>query len=163
MGFLVASFLSSQLSSWGLEKDRCCLLTKLLFKDFIYLLLERGKGRERNINMQETRELVVSCLPPAGNPAHNPGMCPEWESNWWLLGSQDSPKSTEPHQLGHQTGFNRAGANYVICSQGHDHNPRLKRQSLHCLLLPALLFCVEVFLSHFALHFNVAIMLRADS
>ena len=31
----------------------------------------REKERERNINVQ---------LP--GDLAHNPGMCPDWESNW---------------------------------------------------------------------------------
>ena len=32
--------------------------------------------------------------------AHNPGMCPDWESNRQPLGSQASTQSTEPHQPG---------------------------------------------------------------
>ena len=39
-------------------------------------------------------------MPPTGDPAHNPGMCPDQESNWWLFGSQASTQSTEPHQPG---------------------------------------------------------------
>ena len=51
------------------------------FKDFIYLFLGRGEGREkegeRNINVW----LPLVC-PAPGNLAHNPGMCPDWELNW---------------------------------------------------------------------------------
>ena len=48
------------------------------FKDFIYLFLERGteggeKERERNGCVKET----VTCA-----LARNPGLCPDWESNW---------------------------------------------------------------------------------
>ena len=39
-------------------------------------------------------------LPPTGDMAHNPGMCPDWESNQRLFGSQASTESTEPHQPG---------------------------------------------------------------
>ena len=55
---------------------------------FIYLLLERGEGRERekerNSNVQEIHRLVAPRIPPAGDLAQNPGMCPDWESNWRL-------------------------------------------------------------------------------
>ena len=26
--------------------------------------------------------------PLTGDLAHNPGLCPDWESNWWPFGSQ---------------------------------------------------------------------------
>ena len=45
-----------------------------------YLFLERGKRKEkeeRNIDVW----LPLSC-PLLGNRAPNPGMCPDWESNW---------------------------------------------------------------------------------
>ena len=49
-------------------------------KDFIYLFLERGVGREkereRNIDMWSP----LTC-PQPGALAHNPGMCPDWESS----------------------------------------------------------------------------------
>ena len=33
-----------------------------------------------------------------GDLAHNPGMCPDWESNWQPFGLQARTQSTEPHQ-----------------------------------------------------------------
>ena len=35
-----------------------------------------------------------------GDLAHNPGMCPDWESNRQPFGSQAGAQSTEPHQPG---------------------------------------------------------------
>ena len=47
-------------------------------KLFIYLFLERGEGREkrreRNINVW-----FASHVPPTGDLARNPGMCPDWD------------------------------------------------------------------------------------
>ena len=40
----------------------------------------------------------LSPAPPTGDLACNPGMCPDWESNQQLYGSQASAQSTEPHQ-----------------------------------------------------------------
>ena len=39
-------------------------------------------------------------MPPTGDLAHNPGMCPDWESNWRPFGLQAGSQSTEPHQPG---------------------------------------------------------------
>ena len=50
---------------------------------------EREKERERNINVW---------LPCAGDPALNPGLCPDWEPNQQCYGSQAGAPSTEPHQ-----------------------------------------------------------------
>ena len=33
-------------------------------------------------------------------PTGDPGMCPDWESNWQPFGSQVDTQSTEPHQPG---------------------------------------------------------------
>ena len=33
-------------------------------------------------------------------PGHNPGMCPDWESNWRPFGVQAGAQSTKPHQPG---------------------------------------------------------------
>ncbi|KAF6125283.1 hypothetical protein HJG60_009802 [Phyllostomus discolor] len=52
------------------------------------------RERERNINVW------LSCAPPNGDLAHNPGVCPDWELNWQPFGSQASTQSTEPHQPG---------------------------------------------------------------
>ena len=64
---------------------------------FIYLFLERGKGGRKRGKHQC---MVASCATPAGDLVHNPGMCPDWESNQQPLGSHASTKSTEPHQPG---------------------------------------------------------------
>ena len=37
---------------------------------------------------------------PTGDLAHNPGMCPNWESNWQPFALQDGVQPTEPHQSG---------------------------------------------------------------
>ena len=46
-----------------------------LFKDFICLFLDRGKGKERE------NEKNINVWLPTGDLAYNPGMCPDWESN----------------------------------------------------------------------------------
>ena len=59
----------------------------------------RGEGREEE---REKNNCVVdnSHTPPTGNLAHNPGICPDWESNLRLLGLQASTQPTEPQQPG---------------------------------------------------------------
>ena len=56
-------------------------LSNTFFKDFIYLFLERGewkeKKREGNINVW-----LPLMHPTLGTWPHNPGMHPDWESNW---------------------------------------------------------------------------------
>ena len=65
-------------------------------KDFIYLFLERGEGRE---NEGEKHQCVVaSCAPPTGDLACIPGVFPDWESNWQPVGSHTGAQSAEPHQ-----------------------------------------------------------------
>ena len=44
----------------------------------IYLFLERGEGRERNINIRG-KQLAASCTSPTGDLACNPGMGNDWE------------------------------------------------------------------------------------
>ena len=44
--------------------------------------------------------VVASHMPQAGDLAHNPGMCPDWESNRRPFGSQACTQSTELHQPG---------------------------------------------------------------
>ena len=61
-------------------------------KDFIDLFLEREEEREKCV--------VASCTPLTGDLAHNPGTCPDWESNWRPFGSQAGTQSTESHQPG---------------------------------------------------------------
>ena len=44
--------------------------------------------------------VAASHAPPTGDLAWNPGMCPDWESNQQLFGSQARAQCTEPHQPG---------------------------------------------------------------
>ena len=46
------------------------------FKDFIYLFLERGKEGKREGEKYPC--VVASRVPPTGDLARNPGMCPDW-------------------------------------------------------------------------------------
>ena len=76
------------------------LIEHYFLKRFVYLLMFRWRGREekereRNINMWEPLK-----SPLLGNMAHNPGICPDWESNQQPFGSQASAQSTEPHESG---------------------------------------------------------------
>ena len=94
------------------------ILTVSFLKDFIYLFLERGREGERE---EEKHQFVVaSCARPSGDVAHNPGMCPDWESNWRPFGLQASA-----HPLSRT-------------SQGFEqflevlHEPFLATLTLHC-------------------------------
>ena len=76
-----------------------CLLSLFnFFKDFIYLILERGREGERKGDKHQC--VVFSLMPPTGDLAHNPGMWPDWELNQRPFGSQASIQSTEAHQPG---------------------------------------------------------------
>ena len=50
------------------------------------LMVTKGEGREnereRNMDVWEVHRSFAPCTPPPGYPAHNPGMFPDWESNW---------------------------------------------------------------------------------
>ena len=71
------------------------------FKDVIYWFLERGEGRERERERNINVWLLLTC-PEPGDLVHNPGLCPDWESNQRPFGSQADAHSTEPHQPGHE-------------------------------------------------------------
>ena len=51
-----------------------------LFKDFIYLFLERGREGERE--REKYQCVVASHMPLAGDLSSNLGMYPDWELNW---------------------------------------------------------------------------------
>ena len=52
------------------------------FVFFKILFIFREKGREGEREGEQHHCVVASHMPPAGDPACNPGMCPDWESNW---------------------------------------------------------------------------------
>ena len=57
-------------------------------------------GKEGEREGEKDQCVVASHTPPTGDLAHNPGMCPDWESNRWPCDLQASAQSTEPHQPG---------------------------------------------------------------
>ena len=77
-------------------------MSKLFFffsflKD-LFIFRERRKEGEREGEKQQC--VVASHVPPTGDLAHNPGMCPVWESNLQPFGQQSGVQSTELHQPG---------------------------------------------------------------
>ena len=68
------------------------------FKDFTYLFLEKGEGKEKERERNITVWLPLT--PPTRDVVCNPGLCPDWELNKRLFGSQAHAQSTEPHQPG---------------------------------------------------------------
>ena len=73
----------------------------------MFIFRERGREgeRERNINMREIHPSLASHTSPAGDVAHNPGMCPDWKLNQQPFVSQVGTQSTEPHQPGPKVGI----------------------------------------------------------
>ena len=71
------------------------------FKRF-YLFISKEGGREGEREGEKHQCVVASFAPTIGDLAHNPGMCPEWESTWQPGQEleQASAQSTEPYQPG---------------------------------------------------------------
>ena len=56
------------------------ILYKFFRRHFIYFFRQRGrKGRREG---QKHQCVVASHVPPTGDLACNPGLCPDWELNW---------------------------------------------------------------------------------
>ena len=79
----------------------CLFLTK----DFIYLFLEKGDGKEK----ERKRETVMCQRNDDRWPfthvlfedqTYNPGMCPDRVSNQWPFSLLDDTQPTEPHRSG---------------------------------------------------------------
>ena len=64
----------------------------------MYPYLQGGKGGEKR--GRETSMCGASHMPPTGDMARNPRMCPNRESNWQPFSFQTGTQSTEPHQPG---------------------------------------------------------------
>ena len=86
---------TSQTYSWRIQSSAVVFLfyffifIYLFFKDFVYFFSKREEEKHQCV--------VASHMPPTGDLARNPGMCPDWESNWRPFGSQAGTHSTEPH------------------------------------------------------------------
>ena len=73
-----------ELTKGGKTDDRITLSYLYLFytiflkRFYSFVFRERGREGER----EKHQCVVASCTPPTGDLAHNPGMCPDWESDW---------------------------------------------------------------------------------
>ena len=76
------------------------------FLKILFIFIFRGERKEK---AREKHQCVVaSHEPPTGDLAHNPGMCPDWESNQRPFGLQAGTQSTEPQQPGQCVVSNKA-------------------------------------------------------
>ena len=57
----------------------------------ILFIYREGKGRRKR-EREKHQCVVASHVPPTGDLAHNPGMCPDWESNSKLLVCNPAPR-----------------------------------------------------------------------
>ena len=63
-------------------------------KKILFIFRERRKGEKHQC-------VVASRAPLTGDLASNPGVCLDWELNWWPFGLQAGTQSTKSHQPGH--------------------------------------------------------------
>ena len=61
-----------------------------------YLFIFRERKREGERKGEKQQCVVASWVPPTGDLARTPGMCPDWESSWQPF--EAGTQSTEPHQ-----------------------------------------------------------------
>ena len=65
-------------------------ISSLFLRFYLFIFRERGREEERG---EKHQCLVASHTPPTGDLAHNPGMCPDWESNQQPFGAALIPLS----------------------------------------------------------------------
>ena len=75
----------------------------------VYLFF-RERGREGEIEEEKHQCVAAFQVSPTGYLPQNPGMCPDWESNWRPFGLQAHIQPTELYQLGPYLNF--IGHNY---------------------------------------------------
>ena len=112
----VASWAPQQPKTWPLHSffwdhsrtgndikiEKYCNFFKSNFYIFIYwkfyFFTFREREREAEWKGEKHQCVVASHTSPPGDMAHNPGMCPDQESNQQLFGSKAGAQSTEPQQ-----------------------------------------------------------------
>ena len=52
-----------------------------IFKKILFIFIFKERGREGEKEGEKHQCAGVSCAPPSRDLAHNPGMCPDWESD----------------------------------------------------------------------------------
>ena len=80
------------------ETQRGKLFWNFFLKILFIFLERRGEGEREG---EKHQCVVASHISPLGTwTTHNPGMCPDWESNWQPVCLLASTQSTEPYQPG---------------------------------------------------------------
>ena len=88
-------------------------------------------GREGEREREKHQCVVASHVLPTGDLAHNPGMCPDWESNQLPCGSQSGTQSTEPHQPGPEFILVLIFINYgILFHKTNNYKPTLAPPSI---------------------------------
>ena len=83
---------------------------------YLFTFRERGREGEKHRCVRDQ----LSLMPPSGDLARNPGMCPDWESNQRPVSVQAGTQSIEPHQPGHLRGyFNHVQLTHLL-QEDHD-------------------------------------------
>ena len=91
--------------------------------------------------------MVASCVPPTGDLARNPGMCPDRELNWQPSGSQTGAQSTEPHEPELMISFRQASPPSLPPSPGVGFGATLELPIIalrHCIVF----ICLQGYLPH---------------
>ena len=67
----------------NVKKAVVVVITCMSFSFFLrfYLFIFRQRGREGEREGEKHQCVVASHVPPTGDLAYDPGMCPDWESN----------------------------------------------------------------------------------
>ena len=86
-----------------------CCLCLAIFQKILFIFRDGKRGREG----EKHQCVVASCTPPTGDLAYSAGICPDWESNQRLFGSQAGAQSTEPHQPGPDLLFSNLSVLFV--------------------------------------------------
>ena len=73
---------------------------KFFLRFHLFMFRIRGRERKKRKTSMVLSHVVASCVPSTGDLACNPGMYPDWESNWRPFGSQASTQFIELHQPG---------------------------------------------------------------
>ena len=66
----------------------------------MYLFIFRERGRDGERAGEKHQCVVAFRVPPTGDLARNPGMYPDWESNWQPFALQAGTQCIELHQPG---------------------------------------------------------------
>ena len=82
---------------------------------YVFIFRKKGREGERETSMcKRNSDWLPPTRPLLGNLAHNPGMCPDQESNLQRFGSQTNAQSIEQHQPRFSLDFKCHSLFYVI-------------------------------------------------